>query len=106
MRRRDFLRKGGLAIVQGIGASVAARRAFALGGSVDQLEKRFSRPDGTIVRRGSGAAYSRLTRFYNGRFGAILPDIVVYCRTAEAIAQAVRWCSEQEIGFSIRSGGH
>jgi len=106
MRRRDFLRNGGLAIVQGIGTSVAGRRAFALEASIDRLEKRFSRSDGTIVRRGSGAAYNRLTEFYNRRLEATRPDVVVYCRTAEGVAKAVRWCSEHEIGFSIRSGGH
>jgi FAD/FMN-containing dehydrogenase len=37
---------------------------------------------------------------------AVLPNIVVYCRTADGVAKAVRWCSENEIGFSVRSGGH
>src|SRR6478672_2307759 len=106
MRRREFLRSGGLAIVHGIGASLATHPAFGLEGSVASLDKLFGRRDGMIVRRSSGAAYERLTRFYNRRLESILPEAVAYCRTPEAVAKAVRWCSEHEIGFSIRSGGH
>ncbi len=106
MRRREFLRSSGLAIVHGIGACLATHPAFGLEGSVASLETLLGRRDGTIVRRGSGIAYDRLTRFYNRRLESILPEAVAYCRTPEAVAKAVRWCTEREIGFSIRSGGH
>src|SRR5215203_4385859 len=106
MRRREFLRTGGLAVVHGIGASLAGCPAFGLESSIGSLEKLFDARDGMIVRQGSGTAYDRLTRFYNRRLESILPEAVVYCRTPDAVAKAVRWCSEHEIGFSIRSGGH
>jgi hypothetical protein len=89
-----------------VGACLAGRPAVGLEGSVDSLENLLDRRDGTVVRRGTGTAYERLTRFYNRRLESILPEAVVYCRTPEAVAKAVRWCSDHEIGFSIRSGGH
>ena len=106
MRRREFLRTGGLAVVHGIGASLAGCPAFGLESSIGSLEKLLDARHGMIVRHGSGTAYDRLTRFYNRRLESILPEAVVYCRTPDAVAKAVRWCSEHEIGFSIRSGGH
>jgi hypothetical protein len=103
MRRREFLRSGGLAIVHGIGACLAGSPAFGLEGSVASLENLLDRRDGIIVRRGSGTSYDRLTRFYNRRLESVLPEAVVYCRTPEAIAKAVRWCSEHEILVRLSS---
>ena len=68
---------------------------------VDSLRKRL---DGKLVEPG-GAAYAEARQSYNAMIEK-WPALIVYCTSANDVAEAVNFAREHDLEVAIRSGGH
>lgn len=109
MKRRDVLGRSAC-LLMGAAIDTAPIIARAVAATSSSAVERFGPPlargDGEIYARRSGGEYDRLATYYNKRFECVTPEIIVYCRSIRAVAKSIRWCRENAVAFSIRSGGH
>jgi FAD/FMN-containing dehydrogenase len=61
--------------------------------------------DGEVIVPGS-PAYGRLPRPFNARFGGMVPQAVVLCRSAGDVAETVHFIRRHGLESATRSGGH
>jgi FAD/FMN-containing dehydrogenase len=109
MQRRDFLKRSGcLALSRSILPLPDSRyRAHKDSKSaINELRRLLGEANGSVFTQENADSYLRLTQFYNKRFRHITPAVLIYCRTALGVTKALQWCKENQIEFSIRSGGH
>ncbi len=109
VRRRDLLARSACLL---LGAAADIRSIGAAGAPTPPSPAVLRHPsflapeDGEILSRGSGARYDRLSVSYNKRFECVRPETIIYCRSPRAVGKSVRWCRDDGVAFSVRSGGH
>ena len=108
LRRRDLLGQGAsllLGAATGMRPTSAAQAPPVPSPAVLRGASFLAPEDGDIHRRQDGARYSRLSVYYNRRLECVRPEIIVRCRSPRAVSKSIRWCRENAVEFSVRSGG-
>lgn len=111
LRRREFLKRGGLAIAHASMAATLLRSplvksalAAPLPASIDELRRELG-AEGTLLLPGS-AEFARGRKGFNLRINAPAPEGIVLCKTAQAVQKSVVWARENGVAIRMRSGGH
>jgi FAD/FMN-containing dehydrogenase len=109
MERREFLRNSGIFAAHLIGSSLIITPAFmkqaqaVTGLPLNDLRSRLN--DQSLMLVPSDAQFAKYQTSFNRRI-ELVPQLRVLCETAETVATTIRWARQNNIPFSIRSGGH
>ena len=111
MKRREFVSAGAVLTLGFMSkwtplSLLRARSVMAHSGfSLEQFLVGLDPKDGTIFEH-KDSDFSRLSKVPNKRFECLQPKYLFRAKTADGIALALRWCRENKINFTVRSGGH
>lgn len=102
LSRRNFLATGSAALGALALAPAWAQDSVQIADRWDVLQELAG--DGLV--RPTDPRYVHAALPNNLRFAEVRPQGVVYCRSAQMVADVLNWCRDYDVAFAIRGGGH